>query len=55
MKTGNIRINEYGRVAFSSTGAEIPPAFSRGGMKSIFDAAFPATYAESWTSSLHVR
>jgi hypothetical protein len=24
MKTGNIRINEYGRVAFSSTGAEIP-------------------------------
>jgi hypothetical protein len=41
MKTGNIRINKYGRVAFSSTAAEIPPAFGRGGMKSMYDTVFP--------------
>jgi hypothetical protein len=41
MKTGNIQINEYGRVVFSSNGAEIPPAFSRGGMRSLYDTVFP--------------
>jgi hypothetical protein len=46
MKTGNIRINEYGRVAFSN-GAEIPPAFSQGGMKSVYDAVFPVKSLQS--------
>jgi len=41
MKTGNIKINENGRVAFS-TGGEIPTAFGRGGMKSIYDVVYPA-------------
>jgi hypothetical protein len=33
LETGNVRINEVGHVVLSSTGAEIPPAFGRGGMK----------------------
>jgi hypothetical protein len=41
MKTGNIRINEYGRVVFSSNGTEIPPAFGRGGMKLLYDTVCP--------------
>jgi hypothetical protein len=40
MKTGNIRINEYGRVVLSSTAAEIPPSFGRGGMKFTYDTVF---------------
>jgi len=42
MKTGNIKINENGRVAFF-TGSEIPTAFGCGGMKSIYDVVYPAT------------
>jgi len=45
LKTGNIKINENGRVAFTSTGAEIPPAFGRGGMKSLYDVVYPAAAA----------
>jgi hypothetical protein len=41
MKTGNVRINEYGRVVLSSTGAVLPPAFGHGGMKSIYDVVYP--------------
>jgi len=37
LNTGNIKINDHGRVAFTSTGAETPPAFGRGGMKSFYD------------------
>jgi len=42
---GNIKINENGRVAFASTGAEIPSAFGRGGMKSLYDIVYAATAA----------
>jgi hypothetical protein len=41
MKTGNIRINEVGYVVLSSTGAEFPPAFGRGGMKLLYDTVCP--------------
>ena len=42
LTTGNVKINENGRVAFTSTGAEIPPAFGCGGMKSLYDVVYPA-------------
>jgi hypothetical protein len=41
MKSGNIRINEVGHVVLSSTGAEFPPAFGHGGMKSVYDVFYP--------------
>jgi hypothetical protein len=41
LKSGNIRINEVGYVVLSSTGAEFPPAFGRGGMKRFYDAVCP--------------
>jgi hypothetical protein len=41
LKSGNIQINEIGHVVLSSTGAEFPPAFGRGGMKLLYDAIFP--------------
>jgi hypothetical protein len=41
LKTRNIRINEVGHVVLSSTAAEIPPAFGRGGMKSVYDVLYP--------------
>jgi hypothetical protein len=41
LETGNIRINEVGHVVLSSTNAEIPPAFGRGGMKLLYDTVCP--------------
>jgi hypothetical protein len=64
MKSGNIRINKVGYVVLSSTGAELPPSFGRGGMKSVYDVFLPPTsdsnsnstaaVSESWTPSKFV-
>jgi len=43
LKIENVKINENGHVAFISTGTEIPPAFGRGGMKSLYDIVYLAT------------
>jgi hypothetical protein len=43
LKSGNIRVNEVGHVVLSSTGAEIPPAFGRGGMKLLYDTVYPSS------------
>jgi hypothetical protein len=40
LKSENIKINENGRIAFASSGAEVPPAFGRGGMKAMYDLVF---------------
>src|SRR5579862_3315056 len=39
--TGNIKLNDRGRVVFAANGAEIPTQFGKGGMKRIYELTYP--------------
>ena len=43
LKAGTVRLNEQNRVVLTRTDTELPTAYGRGGMKSLFDAFQPAT------------
>lgn len=52
LKSGNIKINENGRIAFTPSGVEIPPAFGRGGMRVMYDLIFSTMASQAKVNTI---